>query len=163
MEIRHKEFVVFLDVDGVLNTRTTVQHTPSGFTGIDDARVRILADAIKKYGVGDIVLTSDWKGLSETDDDYIYLVSKLEMQGLKIKSHAPDVNYDRGAGVAAYLEAHPEIKEYVILDDCPFDFEQYKRLWERLLLTNGIENIRFASRTPAVEALLFKDYIHLSE
>lgn len=161
--VRHKNFVVFLDVDGVLNTRTTVQRTPRGFTGIDDARVRILAGAIQKYGGGDIVITSDWKRLSKTDDDYIYLVSKLEKQGLKITSHAPDVNYARGAGVAKYLEEHPEIEEYVILDDCPFDFEQYKKLWERLLLTNGIEKIRFASRTPTVEALLFKDYIHLSE
>ncbi len=25
---KHKNFVVFLDVDGVLNTRTTVQQTP---------------------------------------------------------------------------------------------------------------------------------------
>lgn len=161
--VRHKNFVVFLDVDGVLNTRTTVQHTPRGFTGIDDARVRILAKAIEKYGGGDIVLTSDWKRLSKTDDDYIYLKSKLEKQGLTITSHAPDVDYARGAGVAKYLEEYPEIEEYVILDDCPFDFEQYKRLWERLLLTNGIEKIRFASRTPTVEALLFKDYIHLSE
>lgn len=161
--VRHRQFVVFLDVDGVLNTRTTVQHTPRGFTGIDDARVRILAKAIEKYGGGDLVLTSDWKRLSKTNDDYIYLVSKLEKQGLTITSHAPDVNYARGAGVAKYLEQHPEIEEYVVLDDYPFDFERFEKIWERLLLTNGIENIRFASRTPAVEALLFKDYIHLSE
>ena len=32
------KFVVFLDVDGVLNTRTTVKRTPSDYTGIDDAR-----------------------------------------------------------------------------------------------------------------------------
>ena len=42
-------FAVFLDVDGVLNTRTTCQHTPDGYTGIDDARVEILANAIKMY------------------------------------------------------------------------------------------------------------------
>ena len=42
-------FAVFLDVDGVLNTRTTCQHTPDGYTGIDNARVEILANAIKKY------------------------------------------------------------------------------------------------------------------
>jgi len=27
---RHKRFVIFLDVDGVLNTTTTVQKTPDG-------------------------------------------------------------------------------------------------------------------------------------
>ena len=40
---KHKNFVVFLDVDGVLNTRTTVQQTPKGYQGIDDARVEVLA------------------------------------------------------------------------------------------------------------------------
>ena len=54
-------FAVFLDVDGVLNTSTTVKQTPYGYTGIDDARVEILAHALEKYGGGDIVLSSDWK------------------------------------------------------------------------------------------------------
>ena len=31
---RHKRFVIFLDVDGVLNTTTTVQKTPDGYTGL---------------------------------------------------------------------------------------------------------------------------------
>ena len=45
------KFVVFLDVDGVLNTRTTVKRTPSDYTGIDDARVKILANAIENVVV----------------------------------------------------------------------------------------------------------------
>lgn len=45
---RHKRFVIFLDVDGVLNTTTTVQKTPDGYTGIDDARVEVLAKTKKK-------------------------------------------------------------------------------------------------------------------
>ena len=67
-------FVVFLDIDGVLNTRTTVKRTPYGYTGIDDARVKVLANAIEKCGGGDIVLSSDWKVLDRNHDDYRYLV-----------------------------------------------------------------------------------------
>lgn len=67
----------------------------------------------------------------------------------------------RGAGVWEYLNAHQEIEEYVILDDNTFDFKNYSKLWERLLLTNGIENARFASHAPAVEALIFMDYLKL--
>ena len=161
MENKHTSFVIFLDVDGVLNTRTTCQRTPDGFTGIDDARVEILANSIKEYGGGDIVLSSDWKNMKSTDDDYIYLVTKLEKYGLKISGHTKDSNRERGAGIANYLEEHPEIQEYVILDDCKFDFMDYKKLWERLLLTNGIERAEFASRTPAVEAIIFMDYIKM--
>ena len=49
--------------------------------------------------------------------------------------------------------------EYVILDDCKFDFQDYRKLWERLLITDGIERAKFAAKTPAVETMLFLDYI----
>ena len=72
-------FAVFLDVDGVLNTRTTCQRTPDGYTGIDDARVEILANAIKMYDCYEIILISDWKEMGEYDDDYLYLLEKLDL------------------------------------------------------------------------------------
>ena len=93
--MRHKSFVVFLDVDGVLNTRTTCKHTPDGYTGIDDARVSILSQAISKYGDTDIVLTSDWKDMKSTDDDYVYLESKLDKYGLSISGKAPGGRQNR--------------------------------------------------------------------
>ena len=154
-------FAVFLDVDGVLNTRTTIKQTPYGYTGIDDARVEILAHALEKYGGGDIVLSSDWKELNPKHDDYVYLVSKLKKYGLEISGQTFDSNLERGKGIKEYLEEHSEIEEFVILDDMTFDFERYKKLLERLLLTNGIENVKFASRTPAVEAIVFLDYIYM--
>lgn len=157
--MKHNNFVVFLDVDGVLNTRTTCQRSPDGYTGIDDARVEILSKTINKYGGGDIVLSSDWKELKSTDEDYKYLVSKLEMYGLCISGKTVDSKHDRGTGIVNYLSDYPEIEEFVILDDCSFDFNDYRKLWERLLLTNGIENIKFAASTPAVEALIFMDYL----
>lgn len=42
------KFAVFLDIDGVLNTRTTCECTPDGHTGIDDARIDILAKSDKE-------------------------------------------------------------------------------------------------------------------
>ena len=77
MKKKHNKFVVFLDIDGVLNTRTTIQSSPKGYTGIDDARVTVLANTIRKYGGGDIVLASDWKNLKEGDEDYLYPLTKL--------------------------------------------------------------------------------------
>lgn len=152
-------FAVFLDVDGVLNTRTTCQHTPDGYTGIDNARVEILANAIKKYDSYEVILTSDWKEMDECDDDYLYLLEKLDLYGLSISGKTEDQVNNRGKGVIDYLKAHPEIDDYVILDDYRYDFEDYKQLWERLLITDGIERAEFASRTPEVEAMIFMDYI----
>ena len=67
------KFAVFLDVDGVLNTRTTVERSPEGYKGIDDARVDILAKAVKKYGNADLILSSDWKDLKSDNEDFCYL------------------------------------------------------------------------------------------
>ena len=161
MRKKHNSFVVFLDVDGVLNTKTTVQHTPDGYTGIDDARVEILANTINNFGGADIVLSSDWKNMKQTDEDYIYLLTKLDKYGLSISGHTQDYKNERGAGIINYLEVHPEIEEYVILDDCKFDFDNYEKLWERLLLTDGIEKSQFAAKTPAVETIIFMDYLKL--
>ena len=152
-------FAVFLDIDGVLNTRTTVQRTPDGYTGIDDARVAILASSIKKYGGGYIILISDWKSFRISEEDYSYLVSKLGKFGLQIAGKTTDHYNHRGEGIINYLEEHPEIDEFVVLDDNKFDFQDYPRLWERVLKTNGIERAEFASETPAVETIIFLDYI----
>lgn len=152
-------FAVFLDVDGVLNTRTTCQHTPDGYTGIDDARVEILANAIKMYNCYEVILTSDWKEMDEYDDDYLYLLEKLDLYGLYISGKTVDRGNNRGEGIINYLKDHPEIDDYVVLDDCTYDFEDYGQLWERLLITDGIERAEFASRTPEVEAMIFMDYI----
>lgn len=155
------KFVVFLDVDGVLNTRTTVERTPDFYTGIDDARVAVLAKAVRKYENADIVLSSDWKDMKEEEDDFCYLVSKLKKKGLTLAGKTTDHWNNRGEGILKYLELHPEIDDFVILDDNKFDFMDYPKLWERLLITNGIERAEFASKTPAVETIIFLDYIRL--
>lgn len=152
-------FAVFLDVDGVLNTETTVTITPEGYKGINEFRVEILANALADYGEGEIVLSSDWKELGNNSLDFMYLKEKLLKYGLEIVGKTTDEWRYRGAGIIRYLEKHPEIDEYVILDDNRFDFKEYPKLWERLLLTKGIENAQFASGTPAVEALVFLDLI----
>lgn len=152
-------FAVFLDIDGVLNSKTTCERTPGWHVGIDDLRVAVLAEAIRKYGNTKIILSSDWKDLRPEDEDYDYLISKLEKYGLKLAGKTTDHWHNRGEGILKYLESHPEIDEYVILDDNKFDFNDYPRLWERLLITNGIERAEFASKTPAIEAIIFRDYI----
>lgn len=151
--------VFFLDIDGVLNSRTTCDRTPNYSVGIDDLRVAVLAGAIRKFGPAEIILSSDWKELRPEDDDYNYLIAKFHKYGLKLAGKTTDHWNNRGEGILQYLESHPEIEEYVILDDNKFDFHDYPNLWERLLITNGIERAEFASKTPAIEALIFRDYI----
>jgi hypothetical protein len=152
-------FAVFLDVDGVLNSKSTVQSTPDGCVGIDDLRMEILANVITKYGKAELILTSDWKKMKETAADYQYLLSKLEKYGLHITGKTKDHVSNRGEGINDYLKEHKQIEDFVILDDKIYDFDDDKRLWERLLLTDGIENAKCASKTPQAETMIFLDYI----
>ena len=91
------------------------------------------------------------------DDNPTYEELKKWYESLTGKT--TDVWVGRGEGIQSYLAEHPEIDEYVILDDNTFDFSDYPKLWERLLLTNGIENAEYASKTPAIEAMLFLEAI----
>ena len=156
-------FVVFLDVDGVLNTRTSCVHAPSGvYVGVDEARIVILSNSMKQTSADGVILTTTWKDLREDDEDYIYLVESLDKHGIKILGKTKEERFTRREeGILKYLELHPEIEEFVILDDQHFGFEDYSKLWESFIDTQGmgIEHATFASKTPSVPAILFLDAI----
>ncbi len=153
-------FVVFLDIDGVLNTRTTCQVAPSGYQGVDDERVKLLAKAMKKVNAKGIVLTSTWKDLKDGADDRDYLFGKFSEYGLGVLNSTIDKSvHKRGEGILNYLRSHPDIDEFVVIDDMHFDFEDYSKIWESFLDTRGkgIENAVAAGRTPSIAAILFLD------
>ncbi len=156
-------FVVFLDVDGVLNTRATCERAPSEiYTGIDELRVRILAGAMHECKASGVVLTTTWKNLRPDHEDYIYLKEGLSKYGIEILGKTKEIRqFQRGEGVLDYLEDHPEIDEFVILDDQHFDFDDDPKLWENYLDTQGkgIEHAVTASKTPTITAIDFCDVI----
>ena len=152
-------FAVFLDVDGVLNTRNTPIASPDGHTGVDPKRIEILSKVLKKYYPdGLIILTSDWKDI-KIGDDLEYLKKELAKYELTISGYTKHTYRNRGQGIIDYLKEHSEIEDYVVLDDNLFDFEDFPQLWERLLLTDGIQEAKFASNTPSVESMVFCDAI----
>lgn len=160
---RKMSFIVFLDVDGVLNTVKTCVHTPQGYTGIDDARVVLLAKVMKQVGADGVVLTSTWKQMQEDEEDYVYLVKKLDKYGIKILGKTKEERVrEREEGVLTYLETHPEIVDFVIVDDQQYGFKDYSKLHDSFIDTKGlgIENSIVSSKTPSVAAILFIDAIN---
>lgn len=122
--------IIFLDVDGVLNCRTTDKMAPSGYRGVEMDFIENLVRIVKKTGA-EIVMTSDWKDLwdketGEKKPDFQYLETRLSRKGLSVtdktndKSNSEDINSGRGEGIRQYLETHPEIENYVILDDAHY-------------------------------------------
>ena len=134
--------VVFLDIDGVLNTNFSKSKC-AGFLGIDTAKVRLLKKIIEATGA-EIVLISTWMlnfevgAYKQTAKECKYLSNKLRSQGLKVYDKINNPRWvNRGEDVWAYIQAHPEIEQYVILDDEAFkgyyENSELKKRWIKTL------------------------------
>lgn len=133
--------VIFLDIDGVLNNTLNCKAFIRGglLLGIERKYVRLLARIVDETGA-ELVLSSDWKmgwkpGRRSTEQPSVagrYLQNKLMKDGLMLLDKTDDNTYGRrGAEIDAWLKSHPDVTDYVILDDTVFaDFtpEQIKRL-----------------------------------
>ena len=113
--------IIFCDVDGVLNHKGCIDRAPGGFTGVVEEHIRNLKR------------------------NYDYLVKRLQsVAGLVISDHTVDISWSsRGDEIRKYLEDHPEITGYVILDDIPFTSFDACNLGDHLILTSerrGLED-----------------------
>lgn len=103
--------VLFLDVDGVLNCRTTKERfVRGGFIGIDPKKVALVKQIIKETGC-EIVLSSSWR----LEVDTAFHVA----EHLRLYDMTPDNRglSDRGCEIVAWLEHHLDVTKYAILDD----------------------------------------------
>ena len=102
-----------------------------GYIGIDTVRVRRLARIVEAVDAK-IVLISTWGAWFEVgaykqkDKSSRYLSNKLRKQGLKVYDK---INYDiawkyRGKAILEYLNEHPQIDGWVVLDDEMFDYSR---------------------------------------
>lgn len=132
--------IIFLDIDGVLNADCDFggRKKPNPFVtddygrqynGICISHLKVLKEIVDRTDAK-IVLTSTWK----TDyEEYLmnhrnrvgkYLYNKFEKVGLRI--YMTTAKYDfaehtaRGYEIKRYLEEHPEVENYIIIDDVAF-------------------------------------------
>lgn len=124
--------VIFLDIDGVLNTPTSESRCGE-YIGIDDDKVSRLANIVKRTNA-EIVLISTWKKYWRKEEkfkplqDYTatYLEEKLAKFGLEVsdktENKADGVYLSRGEGILEYIDRN-NVDAYVILDDIQFDYD----------------------------------------
>ena len=126
---------IFLDVDGVLNCRTTKDKCEV-YTGIEDEKVKLLKKIVDETGAM-IVLTSSWKEnwyskpiLKDKQDELAnYLDKKLSEAGLKIADKIDDYDtFSRGNAILLYLKRQEnrgiKISKFVILDDEALNYKE---------------------------------------
>ncbi len=106
--------VLFLDVDGVLNSASWfASQGPMGVTEVDPRAVRRIQRIVAKTGAK-VVLSSSWRKRGDGPNE---LEDKLLAAGVPIDDRTPHLEGTRGDEIAAWLAAHPEITTFAILDD----------------------------------------------
>lgn len=123
--------VVFLDIDGVLNTSAYLashnvsEHAADDWmywaSEINPDQVAILNEIVKARPDVSFVLSSSWRTSFGTIEESTERVQwMLEAQGFlgKIVSATPDLGRPRGQEIAAWLADHQEVTQFVIVDDC---------------------------------------------
>lgn len=143
--------IIFLDIDGVLNCRTSKSYCHDDemgiITGIDSDKVKRLAKIVEITDAK-IVLSSDWKVgwekyyITRKPSHAKYLDNHLKKKGnLIIFDKTPITNkgsWYRGEEIITYLNLHSDITHYVILDDIFFEDFDCKEIKEHLVLTDYI-------------------------
>lgn len=117
--------IIFLDVDGCLNSlRTKDRVVIDGikYIGVENRFVRRLGWVVEKTGAK-IVLTSDWGMEGPHSEHMIYLKQKLSAYGVKIYDTIDWHHFRRnmrGYAIFDWLENHPDVDKYIVIDDTYF-------------------------------------------
>ena len=142
--------LVFLDIDGVLNCKSTVDKV-GPYRGIEDEKVALLKKLVLATK-SKLILVSSWKEhwyrqqeqKSQQDELANYLDEKLLKYGLKITAKVSDYEcLGRGHSINKYInyikEKGIDIASFIILDDHSHDYKE-SGLLENLVKTNFNSN-----------------------
>jgi len=123
--------VIFLDVDGVLNStedmmeylKRTGKKSAGLYDEVEPRALKLFKEIVDKTGA-EIVVSSSWrygwthKHLELGGELIIKLKEELEKVGLKILDTTPILHgVHRGDEIRDWLERHPEVESFIILDD----------------------------------------------
>ena len=143
--------VIFLDVDGVLNSEVSREQERNNFDNwmeheVSEMHVNNLKKIVDATGA-QIVLSSSWRfdHPKATGRDFIVdplmkvLDRKLKAVGLDIIDVTPDLRGKiRGAEIQDWLDRHSEVERFVILDDDVDMMEEQKPFFVNTTFKNGL-------------------------
>jgi len=155
--------VIFLDIDGVLNSQMLIEKNEN--EKIDIAAVKLLKNLVDKSGAV-VVMSSGWKlwfdeNMVTDDAEAKYLYDILFQYGIDIYGKTPDFSTDeirtkrtfaevKAMEIIAWLEKHCDVDKYVILDDLNLKNDQINA---NLVQTDGRVGITEEDIMRAMEIL----------
>lgn len=129
--------IIFLDIDGVLNSmpyfESVRQKRIELNNEIDESKLVILQQIVHENNAK-IVLSSTWRDLEEPSNSscyemWNYLIKSLAKYGMDLYSKTPYYHNDRPAEIKMWLDERPDKDNinYIILDD-DYDEEVFSLL-----------------------------------
>ena len=134
--------VIFLDIDGVLNSNfwnEDHQREISDGKYIDIEKVKLLSELVKKSGAS-IILHSGWRFWFDEDaqptrSEAKYLTELLKSEGMIVAGMTPDLTTEeirkskrfsavKADEILTWLKDHPETENWVVLDDLELNNEK---------------------------------------
>lgn len=117
--------VIFLDIDGVLVTRNSIIYQYLNFP--DDTSIRFSRKAVKNLNKlirltkAKIVISSTWR-LFHSLEELKNIIKKQGISGeiistTSVEKATIEEGIPRGQKISDWLEQHPEVEQYVIIDD----------------------------------------------
>lgn len=135
--------VIFLDIDGVLNYKSWRDHqlnySMKNIEPVDPQKVKLISKIIKKTKAK-VVFSSSWRFIMKPDNPQynnkksrVYKVKRLfNKYNIKIADVtgcdfvSPDKKlFGRGCEIQTYLDNHPEIYNYAIIDDAAAELQNF--------------------------------------
>ena len=144
------ERIIFLDYDGVINI------DPSNFNGYFDnpEAIRFLNKLCKDFEF-EIVVTSSWRQHPEYKN---FLYDSGLYKEINIIGGTEISNQGREFEIKNYLNNHPEIEEYLIIDDAFLPGELCRHLIQTTF-TKGFNENKYKEALSKMESLYNKTLI----
>ena len=113
--------VIFLDFDGVLNSSKYLLHCEADGAAIDPSRMVLLKQIVDAANAK-IVLSTSWRehwsnDLTDCNSTGVLINSIFSKYGLQIFDKTPELHERREIEIKSWLDAHPEVENYVVFDD----------------------------------------------
>ncbi len=129
--------IIFLDVDGVLNSKRYDLERTEKDGNIDPGRLPLLRTIVEQTGA-ELVFSSSWRehwssNEAERDKHGEEIDRLFRKHGMMLSDKTPVLG-ERADEIKAWLEAHPEVGAFVILDDILFGWGE---LSEHLVRTDA--------------------------
>lgn len=112
--------IIFLDVDGVLNNESWAircaeesNYYPLFEYGLEYRALSLLADIVRETGAS-VVISSSWRKIRPAKESLLFY---LDHWNIPLAGETPYIGGIRGDDIQAWLDEHPEVERFVILDD----------------------------------------------